>query len=169
MSLTYVDVDYSARVSALIRVGTALGAPNTILPAPWASPGEFLCLQYINNLRVFMGEAPLTNLDYTGFQAALNALAALGTPPVNPPVNTVVPIVSGVGTVGSMLTCTSGTWTNSPTLTYQWGSAGVNVPGATGTTYVLQASDSGNNVDCQVTGTNLGGTATITSNAVLCA
>jgi hypothetical protein len=89
MSITYVNVDYSARVAALRAVGTALGAPGKIMPAPWASPGEFLCLQYINNLRVFMGEAPLTNLDYTGFQAALNELGALVAVP--PPVPVVTP------------------------------------------------------------------------------
>jgi hypothetical protein len=84
MSISYVNIDYSARVTALRAVGTALGAPNNILPAPWASPGEFLCLQYINNLRVFAGQQPLANLDYTGFQAALNALGALVTPPPAP-------------------------------------------------------------------------------------
>jgi len=88
MSITYVDIDYSGRVAAIIAVGTALGAPTNLLPAPWASPGEFLCLQYINNLRVFMGEAPLTNLDYTGFQAALNALSAMAPAPPATPVVT---------------------------------------------------------------------------------
>jgi hypothetical protein len=106
MTITYVNVDYSARVAALRAVGTALGAPNNIMPAPWASPGEFLCLQYINGLRVFMGEAPLTNLDYTGFQAALNQLAALVPSPLAPVItpgqvfNITLPAVAGpIGTV----------------------------------------------------------------------
>ena len=41
--------------------------------------------------------------------------------PSSAPVNTVAPVISGTTTLGSVLTTTNGTWTNSPTsYTYQW-------------------------------------------------
>ena len=40
------------------------------------------------------------------------------------PVCTVAPAVTGTVTVGQVLTCSSGTWLNSPTYTYQWRRAG---------------------------------------------
>jgi dihydrodipicolinate synthase/N-acetylneuraminate lyase len=68
------------------------------------------------------------------------------------PVNTVVPAISGASTVGSLLTATSGTWTDAdgdtPTYTYQWyradDNSGTNdtpIPSATADTYTLTVSD----------------------------
>ena len=61
-----------------------------------------------------------------GLSAASNALSILGVPG-----NTAAPVVSGSLTVGSTLTTTNGTWTNSPTFTYQWRRGGTNISGAT--------------------------------------
>jgi hypothetical protein len=68
------------------------------------------------------------------------------------PVNTVVPVISGTTTVGSLLSATSGTWTDadgdSPSYTYQWyradDNSGTNetaISGATADNYTLTASD----------------------------
>jgi hypothetical protein len=68
------------------------------------------------------------------------------------PVNTVVPVVSGTSTVGSLLTATSGTWTDAdgdvPTYSYQWyradddsGTNDATISGATNNTYTLTADD----------------------------
>ena len=67
-----------------------------------------------------------------------------------PPANTALPVVSGTARQGSLLSASNGTWSGSPTsFAYQWrdcgtGGAGcVDVAGATGSSYVLQASDVG--------------------------
>jgi len=81
-----------------------------------------------------------------------------GSAPVSPPVNTVAPVISGPFFVGQTLTTTDGTWTGSGiSYTYQWRNAGVDIGGATNSTYVVQAGDDGDVLDCVVTATNGGG------------
>lgn len=73
------------------------------------------------------------------------------------PVNTVAPVVSGTAQVGQTLTCSTGTWTNSPTgYSYQWKSNGSNV-GADQDAYVTVADDVGNTIQCVVTASNADG------------
>ncbi len=83
-----------------------------------------------------------------------------------PPVNTSAPAVTGTGTVGQTLTCTNGNWTYVPTnYAYQWLRGAAQISGATTSTYVLVAADSGTNVSCTVTATNAAGSTSIASNA----
>ena len=91
---------------------------------------------------------------------------------ITAPVNTVAPgAPTGTQAVGSTLTSTTGTWTGSPTFSYQWqrdvAGNGVftTITGATSTTYGLQPADSGNKVRSVVTGTNAGGFASANSTA----
>jgi hypothetical protein len=92
---------------------------------------------------------------------ASNALAVLGIP-----ANTTAPVVSGTLTVGSTLSCTTGTWTNSPTYAYQWQRGGANISGATSSTYVTVSADGGTSVGCVVTATNASGSASQASNTL---
>lgn len=113
--------------------------------------------------------APNTNVWIDSFNYDSNArigpVSLAGA--VNPsaggsaPVNTVAPVVSGTAAVGSTLSCTTGTWTNSPTsYTYQWqrdtqGSDPYNnIGGATASTYLLVNADIGCHIRCQVTAHN---------------
>lgn len=75
--------------------------------------------------------------------------------------NTVLPVITGTAEVGQTLTVAPGTWTGTPapSLSYKWFSGGESIPGATGTTYQLQASDEGNTVTVLETATNPLGTA----------
>jgi hypothetical protein len=84
------------------------------------------------------------------------------------PTNTVLPAVTGNAWVGQTLSCTSGTWTGSGTITYayQWRNAGVPIGGATNSTYVLQAGDVGFAITCRVTATDNTGSTAATSNSV---
>ena len=88
---------------------------------------------------------------------------------LNPPHNTVAPVVS-IGTtlhVGNSLAVTNGTWTGGGTITYtyQWYGHGI-IAGATSSTYVMQAADVGYMIQCVVTATNAAGNGTATSNSV---
>lgn len=91
---------------------------------------------------------------------------AVGPITVAPPVNTVAPVVSGATIVGSVLSCTSGTWSPTGTFTYQWQSGGSNISGQTGTSYTTQAVDVGKLIACTVTCAGSGGSTSATSNAV---
>lgn len=68
------------------------------------------------------------------------------------PVNTVLPAITGTAQTGSVLTVTSGTWTNSPTsYTYQWLRNGANLSGQTATTYTQVSGDVGTTISARVT------------------
>lgn len=78
------------------------------------------------------------------------------------------PSVSGSATQGSTLTTTNGTWTSTDayipiSYSYQWTRAGVDISGATSSTYATVVADVGNAVACKVTATNNRGATTITS------
>ena len=86
-----------------------------------------------------------------------------------PPANVSVPTVKGIAEVGQTLTCSEGKWEGSQPITYkyQWLSGGVEVGGATASTYLIKAGDEGKAVSCRVTATNsAGGPVTAASQAV---
>lgn len=71
------------------------------------------------------------------------------------PSNSVLPAISGVLSVASVLTAYEGVWANEPTsFTYQWKNAGSNISGATSKTYTVQAGDAGDLITCVVTAVN---------------
>jgi hypothetical protein len=80
-----------------------------------------------------------------------------GLPPA--PVNSSPPVISGTTTLGSVLTTTDGTWTNSPSsFSYQWKRGATNI-GTNSNTYTLVVADSGAAITCEVTATNAGGSS----------
>ena len=88
---------------------------------------------------------------------------------VTVPANTVLPTITGTVQQGQTLTAGNGTWSNSPTFTYQWrqcdsgGANCTNIGGATSQTYVPQAADVGKTLRVVVTATNAAGSASATS------
>lgn len=102
------------------------------------------------------------NAGGSSLPATSNAIAL----PSYAPVNTVAPAITGNNIVGQILSCSTGTWTNSPSFTYQWKRNGVNISGATNNTYTLVQADAGNaaNISCTVTATNTVGSASANSN-----
>jgi hypothetical protein len=85
-----------------------------------------------------------------------------------PPVNTVAPAITGTAQEGQTVTCSTGTWTGTPTITfaYQWKRNGSNIGSATNSTYTLVTADVSQSITCQVTATNGSGSASATSNTI---
>ena len=100
-----------------------------------------------------------------------SAAAPTVTAEAAPPANTVVPTVSGTPEDGETLTADPGTWSGTApiTYTYEWqrcdadGTDCVDIPGATGSTYVLLPIDVGHAIVVEVTGTNAAGADSATS------
>jgi len=91
-------------------------------------------------------------------------------PAVAPPVSEAAPTIAGTPRVGRTLTATPGRWSNSPTsFAYAWSSCDAHgngctaIAGATGTTYVLAAGDTGKTIRTSVTVKNAGGFASAMS------
>jgi trimeric autotransporter adhesin len=86
-----------------------------------------------------------------------------------PPANTAVPQITGAPAVGQTLACSTGTWSGSTPqrYAYQWLRDGVAIAGASGSAYILAATDAGQLFSCTVTASNLGATqASATSAAI---
>lgn len=96
------------------------------------------------------------------------ALAAIASAAA--PANTTPPSVSGTAKVGSTLTVSNGTWSNSPTnFTYQWQRCSsttscTDIANAVGQSYVVRDSDGGFRLRADVTASNADGQATVHSN-----
>lgn len=75
----------------------------------------------------------------------------------NAPVAVTEVSISGTGKVGTSLTATPPDWDSGPTTTtYQWQRDGLNIGGATTTTYAVTASDVGKALTVRATGTRAG-------------
>lgn len=84
------------------------------------------------------------------------------------PVNTVAPEVTGTAERGEELSCSTGTWTGTGTITYayQWYRSGALIIGATNSTYTLVGADDNAQMSCAVTATDDEGSRVAFSNAV---
>jgi len=87
------------------------------------------------------------------------------------PVNTIAPVISGTALVGNTLTSTTGTWTSDTGVIgylYQWTRDGVNISGATNSTYTLVSADLNKSIICKVAATDTDGTsAYVNSNSLV--
>ncbi len=110
------------------------------------------------------GKALQCQVTATNASGAANDVtkAAVVEPPpaTEPPESTSPPTVpqeSATVPVGKDLTCSPGSWTGSPTFTYQWLRNGVAIPGAESAEYKTTEEDTGTALQCQVMATNAGG------------
>ena len=87
-----------------------------------------------------------------------------GAPAPSVPINTALPAITGTVRSGESLTCSTGTWTNSPSsYAYQWTRDGSNIGGATSSTYELTNDDVGALIACVVVATNAAGSGSATA------
>ena len=103
------------------------------------------------------------------YAAIIAAFRAVGAQSVSgtAPTNTVVPAITGTTTEGQTLTSDTGTWSGTVvSYTYQWKDDGVNIAGATASTYVLTSAEVGGTITCTVTATNEVGSTSATSAGV---
>ena len=98
---------------------------------------------------------------------AAPAVDGSGPPPAVAPANTAVPQIQGTATENNTVTCTNGTWDNSPTsFAFEWRRNGNPIGGATNNTYTIGAADVGQQLTCRVTATNSAGSSSANSAAV---
>lgn len=117
--------------------------------------------------RVYGAQAILTlNGTIIPYILIVGQLGGTVDPGVNLPVFTVQAALTGTLTTGSTLTCDGGTVTGSGVVkTYQWQADGVNIPGATSSTYVVDTLYQFAVISCVVTATNGAGSAISTATA----
>lgn len=99
-----------------------------------------------------------------------NTSTASTVPAYNPPANTTPPAISGTVRRTSVLTATTGAWSNFTSKTFRWqhqvSGTWSNIAGQTGSTYTLATGDVDNDVRVVETATNADGPATANSNAI---
>ena len=115
------------------------------------------------------GSTLLVKVAATNAYGTGNATSANTGTVLSPPVNTVLPVISGTLQPGNTLSTTNGSWSGSPTgYTYQWqrcAASCTSVGGATNNTYFVTTADVGSKLRVIVTATNGGGSANATSNS----
>ncbi|KKB12444.1 hypothetical protein VE25_07375 [Devosia geojensis] len=97
------------------------------------------------------------------FTATFRRAGATTTDTATAPVNGVLPAISGEAIVDGVLTAWPGVWAPFADFTFQWKKDGVDIPGATGSTYTVVVGDVGSAISVAVTATNTGGAATAES------
>jgi hypothetical protein len=122
----------------------------------------------------YVWECPTDVVDIAGLPSPYNNL-----PPItidlekeqpSAPVNTSPPVILGKNLVGALIVIDDdGTWTGTLpiTFTYQWKRNGTNIIGETNSNYTTVLADLGTKITCEVTATNILGSASQISNSIL--
>jgi hypothetical protein len=153
-----VEIEYNVNSATVALIKAAQRVLKTFR---WVHPaGHYIQFQgYITN---FETEAPTEEKQVAS--VTIKRSGAASTTAASAPSNLVLPSMSGIVQVGQTLTAYVGVWANEPTsFTYVWKNEGVAISGATGSTYVLQSGDEGDNISLTVTATNSAGSASATS------
>ena len=158
LALTYRRPDPSpVGIAYAVEIGASL--------ADWAAGGQEIANSVIAEVRTITVRD--TDAMETDTPRRFMRLKVITTATV--PANTTAPLISGTPQVGQTLTVTTGTWTGGtedPTLTYQWTRNGVDIAGATGSTYVATAADLATTLAVRVTGRNIAGAASVVAAGV---
>jgi hypothetical protein len=102
----------------------------------------------------------LIHITYTDIEQTSDQYALISENDVTPPSNTARPAISGSATPGKSLTCSQGSWSNSPTaFAFAWNRDGNPISAATAQTYTVQSADQGHTLTCTVIASNDGGSS----------
>ena len=142
-----------------------LGGTLTAKPGNWSPAPDSLTYQWYRGSTAIAGATKstykLTSLDSakqisakvtsakTGYTSTAKKSAAVTMPKFFTKAPT--PTISGTLRAGHTLTAKAGTWSPTPTLTYQWYRNGAAISKATKSTYKLTASDRGKQITVRVT------------------
>ncbi|MGN6870634.1 MAG: hypothetical protein ACTHMY_19760 [Solirubrobacteraceae bacterium] len=114
--------------------------------------------------------ATLTVTDGMNRTASVEHNVAVTNPtPPSPPSNSSPPTISGTAQQGQTLIASPGTWSGSPSYSYQWedcnalGASCGGIAGATASSYRVASTDVGDTIRVAVTASNGGGSASATS------
>lgn len=138
-------------------------------------PGQLACLSVLEHVeeRPYCPPGAVCTTHIIVNQVNKVAASALLSGPEPPaptptaPTNTELPQLSGTPKSGQTLTCSAGAWEGSPTeLAYAWLRDGTEIAGESSATYVVDDTDRGHSIACEVTAANEGGSATATSSAL---
>jgi hypothetical protein len=124
----------------------------------------------------YVWDCPTDVVDISGLPVPFNTLPPAITdlekqqPTVgNPPVNLHPPTISGAGLVNTKIdVIDDGTWSGDLpiTFTYQWKQNGIDIIGETANQYTTVLADLGKSITCEVTATNIIGSASQISNSI---
>jgi hypothetical protein len=145
---------------------TRVGSTLTVSPGTWA-PSATLSYQWLRDGAAISGATSstytLVTADWTkkisvtvtarksGYSTT-SRTSAVTSGIVRIFASAPVPTITGSTRVLSTLKASVSAWSPSATFTYQWKRNGASIPGATGTTYRLTASDYGKTITVTVTG-----------------
>ena len=120
---------------------------------------------FTNDILLLVNTAKGGNLPHASMIAAIDGVAGV----LAPPGVIDIPHVTGAKPNGSVLTCTQGNWTGTPTSkTYAWKRNSSVSVGTNANTYTTVPADVGSGVGCIVTATNAtGSTAAPLSNQIV--
>jgi hypothetical protein len=158
----------SIKVCALLANGNSVDCENTDSSGAYeidsVPVGEYTVrfsrssyiTQYYNGKTTAEAADPVT---VTAGETTASINAQMAKPPVvQKPANVTPPVLSGIGKVGEVLTCSQGSWTNNPTLyEYFWARNGQEIHNAEASTYTLVSADAGRTIQCGVLAENSGG------------
>ena len=179
-SLGVSNAPPAGSASPTITGTPAVGQTLSCSPGVWFNAPTSYTYQWKRDGTVISGATSATYVVVAGdlghtITCTVTATNAFGSTPATSnavsivalPANTAAPVISGSLTVGSTLSCTQGTWTNSPTsYAYQWQRGGTNISGATSSSYTTVTADGGTSVGCLVSATNAAGSASQASNTL---
>ena len=167
-SYTYTDLSSNTSYNLTARhksnsnvyssLSTAVSGATQVAYTPYGTFHSYWCSGYTKYAKYHDGAGGFYdvvveyNSTYCGYVAPV-------------PVNISYPVISGSALIGSTLTASTGTWSNSPTsYFYQWTRNGVNIFGATSSTYTVMGADYGTVLRVKVNAVNASGVGVGTSN-----